>query len=62
MKAFTKPNGAPKSHRRPRKCEHCRQNPKGGCILPFRHLTQVRRWVKYGAKPFIPKYKLRIEP
>ena len=38
-------DGSPKTHRRPRTCEVCRENPKGGCCLPFRATRKVR-WLK----------------
>ena len=57
MRAFTEPNGAPKSHRRPRVCKECKDNPKGACLLPFRHLTMVRKWKAFEAKPHLPKHK-----
>lgn len=50
QRAFTNPNGSPKSHRRPRTCEHCREYPKGACLLPFRHLTIVRKFKAMEAK------------
>jgi hypothetical protein len=61
MRAFTKWNGEPKSHRRPRTCEHCRENPKGACILPFRQVTQVRKWKLLDMKPTLPVWKIRTK-
>lgn len=45
------PDWSPKTHL-DRTCEICiEQAPRGGCMLPFRRLRQVRRWAKIDA-PF----------
>lgn len=44
-------DGTPKSHRRPRTCEDCRNHPKGGCLLPFRRSRKVRLFAAIERKP-----------
>ena len=57
MRAFLDKNGMPKSHRR-RGCKECLEFPKGGCMLPFRKLRQVRRWKAMQDKPIL--FKSRV--
>ena len=45
MKWYEDKNGHPKSHRKSHTCKDCRDNPTGGCILPFRKQRKVR-WLK----------------
>lgn len=47
---INKRDGSPKSHRRPRTCDCCRDNPKGGCLLPFRRLRPVRKIAQWDRK------------
>ena len=44
MKWYENPDGSIKAHRRPFRCKHCRENPKGACALPFRVATKKRYW------------------
>ena len=48
---YTNADGSSKTHRRPRTCEHCREYPKGGCVLPFRKQRKVRFFAKMDNKP-----------
>lgn len=60
MRAFTNKDGSPKTHSRPRTCEHCRESPKAGCILPFRHLVRERDYDKMLNKPYFRVRKRNV--
>jgi hypothetical protein len=55
---YTNADGSPKSHHRPRECEHCRHNPNGGCLLPFRASRKVRLLDKLDNKPVYGFWKV----
>lgn len=48
---YVNPDGSPKSYRRPRTCESCRDHPKGGCMLPVRKQRKVRWLAALESKP-----------
>ena len=50
MRAFTHDDGSPKTHKR-RNCKQCRENIDSRCLLPFRHLVQVRKYKALLSKP-----------
>lgn len=49
-------DGMPKTHRRPRTCKDCQDNPKGACLLPFRKARPVRKFSAMDKKPMLRPY------